>query len=54
MEMKNEKRNVFCFPVFYKNEKQMRALRIQSKNLVNMKTAFDPLNFVIQFIKNMK
>ena len=46
MKMKNEKRTVFRFPFFYENEKQMRALKIQSKNLLNLKIIVNYLNFV--------
>ena len=35
--MKNEKRTVFRFPFFYENEKQINVLKIQRKNLLNMK-----------------
>ena len=31
--MKNEKRTVFRFPFFYENEKRMKLLKIQRKNL---------------------
>ena len=44
--MKNEKRNVFRFPIFYENEKRMKILKIQRKNLLNMKMAVNYLNFV--------
>ena len=37
MKTKNKKRTVFRFPFFYENEKRMRALKIQSKNVLNMK-----------------
>ena len=33
MKMKKEKLNVFRFPFFYENEKQMRAVKIQSNYL---------------------
>ena len=48
--MKNEKRTVFHFPFFYENEKQMKVLKIQRKNLLNMKIVVSYLNFV-SFIK---
>ena len=37
IKTKNEKRTVFRFPFFYKNEKQMRVLKIQNKTRLNMK-----------------
>ena len=46
MKTKNEKRIVFRFPFFYENEKRMKALKIQNKNLLNMKTVVNYLNFV--------
>ena len=46
MKMKNEKWTVFCFPFFYENEKQMRVLKIQSKNFLNMIMVVKYLNFV--------
>ena len=67
--MKNEKRNVFRFPFFYENEKRMKVLKIQRKNLLNKKMVVNYLNFVFlckiksknrilnfvfQFIKNAK
>ena len=71
MKMKNEKRTVFRFPFFYKNEKRIRVLKIQSKTLLNIKIVvkylnvvfhievktksnYKILNFVFQFIKNMR
>ena len=48
--MKNEKRIVFRFPFFYENEKRMKVLKIQRKNLSNMKMEVSYLNFV-SFIK---
>ena len=44
--MKNEKRTVFRFPFSYENEKRMKVLKIQRKNLLNMKMAVNYLNFV--------
>ena len=46
MKTKSEKRTVFRFPFFYRNEKRMTALKIQSKNLLNMKMEVSYLNFV--------
>ena len=46
MKTKNKKRTVFRFPFFYENEKRMRALKIRSKNLLNMKMEVNYLNFV--------
>ena len=43
--MKNEIRTVFFFPFLYENGKQVRAVKMQSKNLVNMKIVFNYLNF---------
>ena len=50
MKMKNEKRTVFRFPFFYENEKRIKVLKIQRKNLLNMKMVVSYLNFVF-FIK---
>ena len=44
--MKNEKRTVFRFPFFYENEKRIKVLKIQRKNLLNMKMVVSYLNFV--------
>ena len=44
--MKKEKRTVFRFPFFYENEKRMKVLKIQRKNLLNMKMVVSYLNFV--------
>ena len=44
--MKNEKRTVFRFTFSYENEKQMKVLKIQRKNLLNMKMVVSYLNFV--------
>ena len=44
--MKNEKRTVLCFPFSYENEKQMKLLKIQRKNLLNMKMVVNYLSFV--------
>ena len=48
--MKNEKRTVFRFPFFYENEKRMKVLKIQRKNLLSMKMIVSYLNFAF-FIK---
>ena len=37
MKMKNEKRTVYSSPIFYENEKRMAELKIESKNLLDMK-----------------
>ena len=50
IKMKNEKRIVFPFPFFYENEKRIKVLKIQRKNLLNMKMVVSYLNFVF-FIK---
>ena len=44
--MKNKKLTVFRFPFCYENEKRTRALKIQSKNLLNMEMVVNYLNFV--------
>ena len=44
--MKNEKRTVFRFPFSYENEKRMKVLKIQSKNLLNMRMVVSYLDFV--------
>ena len=46
IKMKNEKRAVFRFSCFYENEKRIKVLKIQRKNLLNMKMAVSYLNFV--------
>ena len=43
--MKNEKQVVFRFPFFYGNKKRMKVLKIQRKNLLNMKIVINYLNF---------
>ena len=40
--------NCISFSIFYDNEKRMRALKIQSKNLLNMKMVVNYLNFVFR------
>ena len=52
MKMKNEKQTVFRFPIFHENEKRRKVLKIQRKNLLNMKIVVDYLNFV--FFNEMK
>ena len=44
--MKNEKQTVFRFPFFYENEKRMKVLKLQGKNLLKMKMVVNYLNFV--------
>ena len=44
--MKSEKQTVFRFPFFYENENQMKILKIQRKNLLNMEMVVNYLNFV--------
>ena len=44
--MKSEKRTAFRFLYSYENEKQMKVLKIQRKNLLNMKLVVSYLNFV--------
>ena len=46
IKMKNEQRTVFRFPFFYEHEKRMKVLKIQRKNLLNMKMVVRYLNFV--------
>ena len=46
IKMKNEKQTVFRFPFFYENEKRIKVLKIQRKNLLNMKMVASYLNFV--------
>ena len=46
IKMKSEKRTVFRFPFFYENEKRMKVLKIQRKNLLNVKMVVSYLNFV--------
>ena len=50
IKMKNEKRTGFRFPFFYENEIRMKVLKIQRKNLLNIKMVVSYLNFVF-FIK---
>ena len=45
--MKNEKQTEFRFHFFfYENEKRMKVLRTQRKNLLNIKMVVSHLNFV--------
>ena len=46
IKMKNEKQTVFRFPFSYENEKRMKLLKIQRKNLLNMKMVVNYLNFI--------
>ena len=46
IKMKNEKRTVFRFSFSYEDEKRMKVLKIQRKNLLNMKIVVSYLNFV--------
>ena len=46
IKMKNEKQIVFRFPFSYENEKRRKVLKIQQKNLLNMKMVVNYLNFV--------
>ena len=43
MKMKNEKRAVFRFLFFMKMEKQLKALKIQSKTPLNMEIVAKPI-----------
>ena len=36
------------FSIFYENEKRMKVLKIQTKNLLSMKMTVNYLNFVIR------
>ena len=46
METTNEKRTVIRFPCFYENEKRIKALKNQSKYLLNLKMIVNYLNCV--------
>ena len=48
MKTKNKKRTLFPFPFSYENIKRMKVLKIQTKNLLNMKMAVNYLNFVFR------
>ena len=48
MKTKNEKRTVFRFRFFYENVKRMKVLKIQIKNLLNMKMTVNYLNFLFR------
>ena len=52
IKMKNVKRNVFRFPFFYENEKRMKVLKIQRKNLLSMEMVVNYFNFV--FLNEVK
>ena len=43
-----------AFPIFYENQKHMNALKIQSKNLLNMKTVVNYLNFLFYIDVKLK
>ena len=45
---KSEKRTLFPFPFSYENIKRMKVLKIQTKNLLNMKMTVNYLNFVFR------
>ena len=46
IKMKSEKRTAFRFLYSYENEKQMKVLKIQRKNLLNIRMVVSYLNFV--------
>ena len=46
IKMKNEKRTVYRFPFFYENEIRTKVLKIQRKNLLNIKMVVSYYNFV--------
>ena len=46
METTNEKRTVIRFPCFSENEKRIKALKYQSKYLLNLKMIVNYLNCV--------
>ena len=48
MKTKKQKTNRILFFIFYQNEKRKRALKIQSKNLLNIEIVANYLNFVFQ------
>ena len=52
METTNEKRTVFRFSCFYEIEKRIKALKIQSKYLLNLKMIVNYLNCV--FLNEVK
>ena len=47
MKMKNEKRTIFCFPFFLWNGKANEGIKIQRKDLLNMKMVVNYLNLVL-------
>ena len=50
MKMKNERLSVFRFSFFMKMKTEWRALKTQSKNLLNMKIVINYLNFVFHVV----
>ena len=48
METKNGKRSEFHFPFFYENEKLMKVLKSQTKNLLKLKMVVNSLKFVFR------
>ena len=48
MKTKNGKRSEFHFPFFYENEKLMKVLKSQTKNLLKLKMVVNSLNFVFR------
>ena len=46
MKMKKGKTKYILFSIFFENEKRMRELETQNKNLINMKIVVNYLNFV--------
>ena len=49
INMKNEKRTVFRFPFFYENETRMKILKIQGKNLLNIKNGSQLFEFRLSY-----
>ena len=45
IKIKSEKGTVFRFPFFYENEKRVKVLKIQRKNLLNMKNGSQLFEF---------
>ena len=48
-ENQRRKTNCISFSIFYENEKRMKVLNIQTKNLLNMKMAVNYLNFIFLY-----
>ena len=48
MKTKNGKRSEFHFPFFYENEKLMKVLKSQTKNLLKLKMVVNSLKFVFR------